>query len=124
MHDLRNDSAFSSFDRTATFDSVTDGQTDTGPWQSMEVDTDVEDGQPVHHEFLEISNELRQLCTSNNDSTVEPAAPKDIRSSGSVISGFPRHGKIYSTTRKENYTENCSTGSSWVARKPLKSRSS
>ena len=97
--------------------------------QSMEVDTDHEEGQPVHHEFLEISNELQHLCISNDDSMASSADPQLTvgglcPSSSSAVDSFPRHGKIYSTARKVTHGGNHSTGSSNVRRQLLKSRSS
>ena len=64
--------------------------------QSMEVDTDREDGQPVHHEFLKVSRELRQLCISDDDCIARSADLKTVYpSSTSVVDGFQREKSIF-----------------------------
>jgi len=93
--------------------------------QSMDVDSDHDEGQAVHHscdsEFLYINDELQHLCLSYDD----PKTAADLKltttpSSGVAVSSPPRLPvMMFSTVENETCDRNYSIISSEVADKPL-----
>ena len=87
--------------------------------RSMDVDSDHETEQPVHHncgnEFMEISNELQQMYLYHDETRTDSELTACSSSAEAINSPLPRSEVMFSTVEKETCDGNYSTGSSKVA---------